>query len=90
MHLTFSVLVRIIIKTLNNTVMKRFLFLKRNSYMLRTIITLAILLSAVELQAQKSNPRGIYHMVSITGKYGTEPIQDLYRHHDVDAERYRR
>ena len=47
---------------------------------LRTVITLAIILSAVELQAQKSNPRGIYHMVSITGKYGTEDAMfDQYK-----------
>ena len=47
---------------------------------LRTVITLAILLSAVELQAQKSNPRGIYHLVSITGKYGTEAAMfDQYK-----------
>ena len=47
---------------------------------LRIVITLAILLSAVELQAQKSNPRGIYHMVSITGKYGTEDAMfDQYK-----------
>ena len=48
--------------------------------MLRTIITLAILLNAVGLYAQKQNPRGIYHMVSITGKYGTEAAMlDQYK-----------
>ena len=48
--------------------------------MLRTIITLAIILNAVGLYAQKQNPRGIYHMVSITGKYGTEAAMlDQYK-----------
>ena len=48
--------------------------------MLRTVITLAILLNAVGLYAQKQNPRGIYHMVSITGKYGTEAAMlDQYK-----------
>ena len=48
--------------------------------MLRTIITLAILLNVVGLQAQKSNPRGIYHIVSITGKNGTEAaMYDQYK-----------
>ena len=51
--------------------------IKRNSYMLRTIITIAILLNVVGLHAQKSNPRGIYHLVSITGKNGTE-YAELY------------
>ena len=48
--------------------------------MLRTIITLTILLNVVGLHAQKSNPRGIYHMVSITGKNGTEAAMfDQYK-----------
>ena len=48
--------------------------------MLRTVITIAILLNAVGLQAQKSNPRGVYHMVSITGKYGKEAAMfDQYK-----------
>ena len=47
---------------------------------LRTVITLAIILNAVGLYAQKQNPRGIYHMVSITGKYGTEAAMlDQYK-----------
>ena len=48
--------------------------------MLRTVITIAILLNAVGLQAQNSNPRGVYHMVSITGKYGKEAAMfDQYK-----------
>lgn len=48
--------------------------------MLRHIITLLLVLNAAGLQAQKQNPRGIYHMVSITGKNGTEPAPyDQYK-----------
>ena len=48
--------------------------------MLRIIITIAILLNFVGLHAQKSNPRGIYHMVSITGKDGIKAAMfDQYK-----------
>ena len=48
--------------------------------MFRTIIAIAVLLNATALSAQKADPRGIYHMVSITGRNGTEPAPyDQYK-----------
>ena len=48
--------------------------------MFRTIIAIAVLLNATALNAQKADPRGIYHMVSITGRNGTEPAPyDQYK-----------
>ena len=48
--------------------------------MSRRLVTILILLNAVGLHAQKSNPRGVYHLVSITGKNGTEAAMfDQYK-----------
>lgn len=48
--------------------------------MSRITIVILILLNVTGLYAQKQNPRGIYHMVSITGKNGTEPAPyDQYK-----------
>lgn len=48
--------------------------------MFKKLITIVLLLNAVGLQAQKQNPRGIYHMVSITGKNGKEKAMfDQYK-----------
>ena len=46
----------------------------------KSFIIILLLLNVTGLYAQKQNPMGIYHMVSITGKNGTEPAPyDQYK-----------